>query len=89
MIKICEKLSRESNAKTLNRVADSTFKSRVVSCFDYVGECNKYGKFLTEAVNLSKDGVLSSDDVTKLRSSCSSIKAKVKIGRKKLEEHYR
>ncbi|MCB0392652.1 MAG: hypothetical protein KDD58_15285 [Bdellovibrionales bacterium] len=85
MINICNKLSKESDAKTLHKIAVSTLQARVVSCSDYFGECNQYGKFLSLAAELSKDQILTDLDRQELNNALRDLETKVRQGKARLK----
>ena len=85
MFNICEKLSKESNAKLLNKVATSTLQARVVACTDYFGECNQYGKFLSLAVEVSKDKELTQAERQQLSNSLNQLQVKIREGKRQLK----
>ena len=80
MINITYKLSRETDANRLNSAARGVQLSRVVSCHKLYDECDLYGKFLSEAIEMSADGKLSYDDVQSLTSMQRDLVNEVKRG---------
>ena len=84
MVQVCTKLSNERDAKQLNKAAVSIQQSRLIHCSDVAKECSTYGKFLSLAAEVSKDGSLSYDDRQELGQQLLKLKMAIQKGRDKL-----
>lgn len=86
MYNICEKISQETDVKLLNKIADSTLKARVVSCTDHFGECNQYGHFLSLAVMVTDDHILTEVERMQLQMALSDLHLKIAKGKSALKK---
>ena len=84
MVQVCTKLANEQNALDLHKAAVSVQQARLISCSDVVNECSTYGKFLSLAAEVSKDGSLSYDDRQELGHQLLKLKKAIQKGRDKL-----
>lgn len=66
ILKVTKKLSQETDGKTLKKASISLQQSRLVACTNVQNECSQYGKFVTEAINIGDDGVISPDEKQRL-----------------------
>lgn len=85
MINICEKFAEESDANKLHTAAVNTQYARVVACFDYFGECNLYGQYLSMVVRNSADGSISSEERSEMRKLLKELQQTVNEGKAKLQ----
>lgn len=85
MVNICKKFSEEPDPKKLNTAAVAVQAARVVSCANYNEECNIYGRCLTEVIQASKDGNISSSERSDIKKIATELKAAVTEGISKLE----
>lgn len=84
MLNICTKFSMEQDAEKLYKVALSVQQARVITCVDVANECSIYGRFISTAIDIAKDGELSSSDHTLLRERLLELKKAIQSGREKL-----
>lgn len=86
MKKVCEKLSVESNPKTLHKVAVSTQTSRMINCRDFNGECDQYLGFLSAAIRFSQDEVLTDIEKSDLQARVEKLNSTIAQGKMKIKK---
>lgn len=88
MVNICNKFSNELDAAKLHKAAVAVQSTRVISCFDYNSECDKYNSFIALAIKLSEDGALTNADQNEMREAASALSSAVSEGKMKLRKYY-
>ncbi|MCB0355700.1 MAG: hypothetical protein KDD40_01765 [Bdellovibrionales bacterium] len=81
MYNICNKIAHEPDAKLMNKIAASTQQARVISCTDFAGECSQYGQFLSLAIQLSQDHIITDLERKELDSSLTKLQQKIREGK--------
>lgn len=85
MLKVCEKLASESNAKTLHKVSVSTQTSRMINCRDFNGECDQYLGFLSAAIRHAQDEILTDIETSDLEARVEKLRASIAEGKMKIK----
>ncbi|MBL7543601.1 MAG: hypothetical protein JNL11_07270 [Bdellovibrionaceae bacterium] len=85
MVNVCKKFSEEPDAKKLHKAAVAVQAARVISCSNYNNECDIYGRCLSEVINASKDGDVSSSERAAMKKTAMDLKVAVDEGNSKIE----
>ena len=59
MLKITNKFANETDGKRLFKASVAVQQSRMLACTNVLKECDMYGKFVSKAIELSRDGTVS------------------------------
>lgn len=89
MLNICDKFAHEQDAKKLRDVAVATELRRVIPCANYAGECDRYLRCLSVAIDVSKSGTISADGRMRLINTLGELRVAVEQGKEKLRADWK